>query len=174
MPASAKSVPDTATAGSVYAALITEQLVEERARKASIEARGLSVITTSGALVTLLFGLGSLVSGVEGYTLPTVGRWFLLGALGAFLLAAAAGIVANFPLRYREVSVAGLRRLTAPEWWTNAEPAAARRAAEARLNVLERARSTNAFKVNALIAAMVIEVIAVVLVAAAVAVILWP
>lgn len=165
---------DTPSAGSVYAALIAEQLAEERARKASIEARGLSVITTSGALVTLLFGLGSLISGVEGYALPVAGSWLLLGALAAFLLAALAAIVANFPLRYREVSVGGLRRLTAPEWWTNTEPAAARRAAEARLNVLERARSTNAFKATALIAAMVVEVIAVVLVAAAVAVILWP
>ncbi len=162
------------TAGPVYAALITEQLAEERARKASIEARGLSVVTTSGALVTLLFGLGSLISGVDGFSLPDSGKWLLLGALAAFLLAAVAAIVANFPLRYREVSVRGLRKLIAPEWWGNVEPAASRRAAEARLNVLERARSTNAFKVNALLAAMIVEVLAVVLVAAAVAVILWP
>lgn len=39
-----------------------------------------------------------------------------MGALAAFLIAAVAAIVANFPLRYREVSVPRLRRLTAPEW----------------------------------------------------------
>lgn len=166
-------MPDSEIAGVAYAELIGEQLDQERARKASIEARGLSVITTSGALVTLLFALGSLISGVEGYKLPETGRWLLLGALAGFLLAAIAAIVANFPLRYREVSVPGLRRLTQPEWWTKPVAPASRRAAEARLNVLQRARATNAFKVKALVLAMIIEVLAVVLVAAAVAVMLW-
>lgn len=161
-------------AGVAYAELIGEQLEQERARKASIEARALSVITTSGGLVTLLFALGGLISGVEGYTLPELGRWLLLASLAAFVLAAIAAIVANFPLRYREVSIGGLRRLTGAEWWTKPIAPGSRRAAEARVTLLGRARTTNAFKVRTLIAAMAIEVVAVVLIAAAVAVILWP
>ena len=44
----------------VYGEYIKEQLNAQEARKNSLEQRGLAVITTSGALVTLLFGLTAL------------------------------------------------------------------------------------------------------------------
>lgn len=37
-----------------------EQLTEERARKSSLEQRGIAVTTSAGAIVTLLFGLTAL------------------------------------------------------------------------------------------------------------------
>lgn len=165
---------ERSTAGSAYGAFIAEQLSVERARKASIEARGLSVITTSGALVTLLFALGSLVSGADSHELPTGARWLLISALFLFLGAAIGGIVANFPLRYREVAIPALRSLTQPELWNRAGQSGTRRLAEAAVNVLERARDTNAYKVRALLVGLVLEVGAVVAVAGAVGVILWP
>lgn len=47
-------------AGSAYTNLIDEQLETEQNRRASIEQRGLSVLTTSGTLVTLLFAFQHL------------------------------------------------------------------------------------------------------------------
>ena len=44
----------------IYADYIKEQQEAQEARKVSLEQRGLAVITTSGALVTLLFGLTAL------------------------------------------------------------------------------------------------------------------
>ncbi len=46
-----------ADAGLAYAQLIADQLAEERSRKSSLEARGVTVITTAGPLATLLFAL---------------------------------------------------------------------------------------------------------------------
>jgi hypothetical protein len=68
------------TAGDAYTALIIEQLAEERSRKTSLEQRGISVITSSGALVTLLFGLAALTTKPQGYQVPD-------GATFSFILA---------------------------------------------------------------------------------------
>ena len=64
-----KSTPPPPIDGgrSIYADFIKEQLDAQEARKVSLEQRGLAVITTSGALVTLLFGLTAL--GAAGYHL---------------------------------------------------------------------------------------------------------
>ena len=43
--------------GSSYGPTIKAQLDEERVRKTSLEGRGIGIVTSSGALATLLFGL---------------------------------------------------------------------------------------------------------------------
>jgi hypothetical protein len=42
--------------GSSFGPTIKDQLTEERARKTSLEARGIGIVTSSGVLATLLFG----------------------------------------------------------------------------------------------------------------------
>jgi hypothetical protein len=54
------SIAARPTAGLVYGPLINAQVEDEQARKTSLEQRGLAVITTSGVLVSLLFGLGAI------------------------------------------------------------------------------------------------------------------
>jgi hypothetical protein len=49
-------MPDT-RAGDAYSRLIDDQANQERDRKASLESRGVTVVTTSSALATLLFAL---------------------------------------------------------------------------------------------------------------------
>jgi hypothetical protein len=49
--------------GGSYGPTIESQLDEERARKASLESRGIGIVTTSGALSTLLFGLVAFAAG---------------------------------------------------------------------------------------------------------------
>src|SRR5204863_5652630 len=56
---------------SVLLDYLNDQLARQDARKVSLEQRALAVITTSGALVTLLFGLAALSSKrAATFTLP--------------------------------------------------------------------------------------------------------
>jgi hypothetical protein len=106
------------TVGEALNELLDDQIDDERTNKASLESRGLAVITTSGALVTLLLGLAALVTKAQSYT-PSLGaRLLLIAALAAFLVAAALGIYCNVPRRYRELQPGSLRTLTAPDVWT--------------------------------------------------------
>jgi hypothetical protein len=45
-------------------------LSEERNRKASLEARGVTTVTAAGTLVTLLFALTAGVTAAPGFKLP--------------------------------------------------------------------------------------------------------
>jgi hypothetical protein len=157
----------------VYADFIKEQLAAQDARKASLEQRGLAVITTSGALVTLLFGLTALTVAREAtYDIPGTAATFLLFALGFFLLAAVSGLLTNLPRGYEATTVEGLREGVRNRWGDD-EATASRRVAHTRLNVLASAKSVNKQKGYLLVAGMVLEIIAVTLVAVAMAFVLW-
>ena len=54
--------PGTGTAGYLYAELIRDQLEAALASKASIEHRGIAVITTSAAAGGLLFGFSAFAT----------------------------------------------------------------------------------------------------------------
>jgi hypothetical protein len=60
--------------GSVHGAFVSRQLDDQRALKDSLERRASAVITTSGVLVTLVFGLATITTKTKGYkslTQPT-------------------------------------------------------------------------------------------------------
>ena len=157
-----------------YVQLIKDQLTEERARKTSIEQRGVGVITTSGALVTLLFGLAALATKTQAtYTLPDLARWALLFAVAAFLLASCLGLATNWPRNYDEVMPDAMRSFIEPGASAGAEPEPARRAAKDQIAIIESARAVNGLKARQLIAAMSCEVIGLLVVGLAVANVLW-
>jgi len=106
-----------ATAGFDYGALIIETLSEERDRKKSLEQRGLAVVTTSGALVSLLFAIGAVVTSAESFHVPGVARTLLAVGVGLFAAAAVAGIRTNRPLEYAEPGAGDLLQLTEEKYW---------------------------------------------------------
>jgi hypothetical protein len=55
----------------VIMSLLETELKIEDARKTSIEGRAAGVITTSGTLVTLLFGLVAIITKLTNYQAPT-------------------------------------------------------------------------------------------------------
>jgi hypothetical protein len=130
------------------------------------------VITTAGTLVSLLFGLAAVVTSQKGFKVSDSARGLLLVGVGFFFVAAVAGLVANIPLRYREVDPASLRALVVPEHWDAPLSPGERNAASARLEVLERAQRANELKGRLVLVAFAAEVVAVGFVAAAVGVIL--
>jgi hypothetical protein len=166
------SGPD-AVAGSAYSRLIADQLAEERNRKVSLEARGLTVITASGTLATLLFALVASLTAVPKFGLPEPARLPLLLALVAFLIAALFGLATNIPLRYREPTSQGLAKLVDSRYWDGPRETGELRVAEAQVTVIAAARSANNIRVILLLAAIFAEILAVIFLSWAIAVILY-
>jgi phage-related minor tail protein len=160
-----------ATASDRYWDLVREQLAEERARKNSIEQRGIAVITSSGTLVTLLFGLTALATKAQNYQLPPIAAFALAVAAVLFVLAALVGIAVNWAYYYIEVEPDGLRGLL-DENWAGDEAEAAKVVATAWTDIIENARINNARKGKLLRAAMLLEASALSALIGAVAVVL--
>ena len=144
--------------GEAYSAFIDSLNQEQEARKSSLEARGITVITTSGSLATLLFGLVALITRSEDFVLPTKAHGPLGLAVGAFTLAAVGGLLVNLPLFYKGADPAGLRGLL-NHCWEEPEAAARLRVAATKVKFLDRAQSVNGVKAWVLILAMLAEVV---------------
>jgi nitrate reductase NapE component len=139
----------------------------------SLEQRGLAVITTSGVLVTLLFGLTALsVRRASTFVIPDAAAALLIAALVCFVLAALSAIVTNLPRSYEAVTVDDLRKAVG-ERWQDSGAVASEMVALTRLKMLASARKNNDVKVRALVLAMGCEILAVALVGAAVGFVLW-
>jgi hypothetical protein len=157
----------------VYAEYIKDQLEAQEARKASLEQRGLAVITTSGALVTLLFGLTALTTKrAQTFDIPHLAASFLVVALVFFVLAAVSALVTNVPRSYQGVTVDSLRSAVKSRW-DDTEEVASRKVALTQLDVLAAAKKVNTEKGYALITGMVLEIFAVALVGVAMGIVVW-
>lgn len=156
-------------AGDHYAGLIEERLTEERARKASLEQRGFSIVTTSGALVTLLFAVTTLTLGEDAPELPLVAYIALIFGLALFISAGALGLMISIPRTYQEPDVPTLRGFVEDdaEWHGDAVEGQ-QSTAEVRLEVVEDADAWNSKKASMLKWGVWLEVGAVGMVAVAV------
>jgi hypothetical protein len=108
--------------GTQYHAFVTEQLKAEYDRRTALEARGLSVVTSSGALVTLVFAVAAFTLGKD-YKPSAVAKIGLGVSLVLFVVAAGFGLLANFLRKYKIVSAATLD-LMLTSHWTDSETAA--------------------------------------------------
>jgi hypothetical protein len=155
-------------AGQAYSNLIREQLVEERARKTSLEQRSIQVVTTAGVLSTLLFGLAAFAKSNAALNLVT--GLALLASLVCFALAFILGLSANRGFQYEEAKPGSLRELTSSDEWDNPHPVGAeRRVAKLNVDILEEARKQNGKKAQRLNKALSLEVGALISVSVAVA-----
>jgi hypothetical protein len=141
----------------VYADFVKSLLDAEESRKSSLEQRGIGIITTSGTLVTLLFGLIAVITSAKSFTFPGAARGWLTLAAIFFVVAAATGIVVNAPLFYGRIEVS--RADLEPAWQDDA-PAARAAVTGVRLKRLRAAQSVNAFKAGTLVVGMALELAA--------------
>jgi len=86
--------------GETYAAFVGRELDAERDRRKTLDARGVTVVTVSASLITLLAAVGAFVSGQTGFTLPKTTIWPLTVTLAAFAVAALWGIATTYPYTY--------------------------------------------------------------------------
>jgi hypothetical protein len=150
-------------AGDAYSRLIDDQLGEERARKASLEQRAVGVITTSGAVVTLVFGFTAVVNGSGALHLPDAARLELFVALFLLLAAVVVAVVVGFPVTYLEVDKEGLEKMIEATDWSNPDVIEARRrTSQAATGIIISARKANGDKANLLIVALGLEVLGIV------------
>ena len=162
---------DDRGAAAVYAPYIAAQVASQEERKNSFEQRGLAVITTSGVLVSLLFGLTAVLTSAANYHLPDAARVPIFAALFCFVVAAIAAIATNLPQRYRGVTTDALKKQI-EQHWEDTGTDARRAVAITELDVLERAKQHNHKKGDALAIAIRAEIAAVCFLAVAVGAIL--
>jgi hypothetical protein len=156
--------------GVIYGAYIKSLLDHEQDRKSALEAKASAVITTSGALITLLFGLIAAVTGATGFTLPAASRDWLIAAVLLFVVATALGIAtANIPVPYGQAAFDGAALAQA---WTHPASAARENVARAQLDLIPVAAKKNDLKARLIVAAASAELLALGALAVAVIIIL--
>jgi hypothetical protein len=157
------------TAGNpTYAAFLAEQVKTEETRKGSLEARGVTTITTSGALATVLLGIVTLTKGKEGtISLPEPSRPWVVAALVAFVVATIFSIATNAPVSLSWTDPDEWSELI-DEIWQDDEATSQRNVAGDHLDQLKALNRWNNWKGYALIVAMVSQAVAIILVAIAV------
>lgn len=164
---------DPATAsdqGSTFTAFVGEELAAEVSRRASLEARGISVITISGTLVTALFAFSAIVTQATTFGLDPTARVELAVGVVLFVLAAIAAIGTNVP---QWIQIVEPHELLAEleTGWSLPAGEARKQIVATRLDELECQR-VNQFKAVALLVAIGLQVAAVIALAAGVLTIL--
>jgi hypothetical protein len=141
----------------VYLDFISGLLASEESRKSSLETRGIAVITTSGALISLLLGLIAAIKGTKSFTLPVSAHApFLIGGV-LFGIAAAFGIVANVPFFYKSVNPTSLESATADLWHDTPEEAELM-VASSQIGIYASARRANSLKAIFVLTGLTAEV----------------
>jgi len=153
------------TAPDVYTEFVKALLDAEATRRTALEDKGGAVITTSGTLVTLLFGLVAVVTGATTFTLPGASHGWLIAAIAFFVAASLIAILISIPLPYGQTELTAA--MLASRWQQPPEQAQAA-VSGVRLQALAAARRMNAIKARILIAATVCELVAVVMLGVAV------
>lgn len=95
--------------GVEYSVFLKDLVDSEEKRSTQMETRAIAVITTSGALVTLLLGLSTLVTRVQAATLPTFALWAAALAGVGFVASALCAALANSPWKEWGLKPACLR-----------------------------------------------------------------
>jgi hypothetical protein len=149
----------------VYAAYVTAEVAAQTERKKSLEARGVTVVTTSGALVTLLFGFASLSTKAhETFSVPHAARGWLIAALCVFAAAAILGLFASLPLNYQRITTRALDAQLAKRPPVSAVRAQ-RAIARTDLKNIEAAKVKNTYKAWLVFAGVALEGVGVLLLA---------
>lgn len=156
-------------AGQALGPLIEEQLASEDARKASLEARGVTLITSSGAFVTVLGAVATLALGKDSaVAVPQLSAVFLTLGLVALFIAAICGVYVNVPQNYGSARAAHLLTLAQTSWDATFD-SASQQIAISRAEDLVSARGRNKHKAWVLLVGAAAQVGALLLIGIAVA-----
>lgn len=158
---------DGASGGKVVSDLVVEMLAAEDKRRESLEARGRSVITVSGTLVTLLLALAAVGSKGKNFHVPQIAQVGLGLAVVAFIVAALLAIATYVPQPARVTDPAELMDLL-PRMWNRGSEFWLQKSTVTRLDQLATTQAVNDKKARLLLGAISVQVLAVLLLAWAV------
>ncbi|MDX3192105.1 hypothetical protein PV458_27155 [Streptomyces sp. MN03-5084-2B] len=147
-------------------AFIEAELKAERERRTGQEARGQALITTSGALVTLLVGVAAVVKTAATLRFPpsvsiTVGTALLL-----FAVAAGCGVAVGWNRHYAVAKATTLTRMLT-DHWTDDEVDARNHVATLLVETLGTLRRANELKARWVLVGLVVQVVALIALCAA-------
>jgi hypothetical protein len=155
----AGQISDTDLAGPVIADFIAKQVESAHAAASSLQSRGLAVISSSGTLVVLLFGLSTLATKAQNFALPNSTKLLLFLAAIFLVIAAFAGITTNAPRTSEAVALRNLRPLLEQEHWNLPAFHAQQEIAQTMLSVALSERRRNIKIARFLLAAITCEII---------------
>ena len=147
--------------GKVYAAFIEGELKAERERRTAYDTRGQALVTTSGALVTLIGGFAALVRAGSGTRPPIAGLYVFGAALVLFVGAAACGIAAGWNRHHAVATIATLKRMLT-EHWKDDEVTARNNVSTVYRATVDTLRQANDFKAKWVSIGLILQVCALV------------
>jgi hypothetical protein len=145
-------------AGPLIADLITKELDAEESVTASLQSRGLAVISSSGTLVTLLFGLSAVATTAQHLKLPAAAKPPLYLAAVLLVAAAIAGIVTNAPRGGKVTALRNLAPLLEQPYWDYPVGPAQQEVARRQLAAAEVARAGNNTRARWLLIGIILEI----------------
>jgi hypothetical protein len=157
--------------GKTYLAFIEGELSVERERRSVYDARGQALVTTSGALVTLLTGLAAVVKTGTTVRFSASALLAVVFALVLFVCAAACGIVAGWNRHYALASYTTLNRML-NEHWTDGEVDARNNVATLHAITVNTLRRANGFKAACVSVGLIVQVIALITLGVAVTIVI--
>lgn len=142
----------------IYGEYIARILADEDSRRSSIEQRGLAVITTAGALTTVLFGIAALIQPSSNHGIPHSAHGPLGLAMIILIAAGVCGLLTNFPLGYHKITTEQAETIVKTDLFRKDAPTDARqRIAVTYVKELRSARRNTRLKAGLLFAAMSLE-----------------
>jgi hypothetical protein len=124
--AAGECVDPISPAGLIYQAITDKLLAAEFDRRKALEGRGATLLTSSGTMLTLIFGLTVLVTGKDAVFHSRWAIYFLIAAMIAFLVSAMLAIVVQaHGFEYQVMSDDALKSLSRDhtEWGRRADDA---------------------------------------------------
>lgn len=150
-------------AGQAYLDLTRHALEDAREATASLERRAANLLASSGAFVTVLFGLAVGAVG-DGLTLQPLPRLFVTEAIVLLLWAALFSVAVQVPRTRLEASAQALLELAgSPEAWQSMQWIGTRRTSESMAGSLIETRRINDRKAWTLRVAYVCQSLAIVM-----------
>jgi hypothetical protein len=168
--ATATGTPESA--GDALLGLARAELDEERDHRRNIEQKALSVITSSGALVALLFGLAAITTSATSFQVTGWERSLLILALAGFFAAGVVAIVATWPAQAGMAASELERHSKDASIWTRPSADAAAAIFGAIVGKLTQLSAVNDKKAKKLVLAMSLQLVGVACAAAAVGLVL--
>jgi hypothetical protein len=154
-----------------YVTLITDRVDVAEKRATALEARAVTVITTSGTLVTLLLALAALVTRTQTFQVPKSAITIAAFAAFAFVAAAICALLANLPAKRWDVLPDTVRDQLWERWGDGGDRPLEKVSAT-RLEIWSSVEKQNNAKANAVFAAVTAQGVAIALLTIAVAIIL--
>ncbi|MEU0689314.1 hypothetical protein [Streptomyces uncialis] len=149
------------SAGSEVVRLIEAQLTEAREQRASLEARAVLAITSSGVLVTLQLGFIGLIRTQPPRGVPATAQISIGLAILCFVCSGAYGILVNMPRTWKVADPQSLVPFIRKDGWSGDEERAQREIARLELNILIRSRQILTEKSRQLTRAFICELVGV-------------